>query len=78
MTKSRPKRSGQGKTDSFRERVGTKNLAEMREAETRHFGIFDNTTDEIEKLLKNLAITVQRVAVPLLVATRGIGFSSVV
>ena len=72
------KASRQKKTDAFRSKVGTKQLNEARERVQKRLRVFDESTAELEQALNSMAISVQPTAVPLPVATRGVGFAAVV
>lgn len=75
------KQSGKGakqrKTDNFRRKVGAKQLQERREEVMKRLGVFDNSCAELEKSLADMHVTVQPTAIPVAVATRGVGFAAV-
>ncbi|KAI4473829.1 hypothetical protein M0804_015144 [Polistes exclamans] len=75
--KKRPgKASKQRSKDAFRLRVGMAKHRENRERKLHSLGVFDESCAELERSLMQMAPTIQRKAIPLPVATRGVGFVS--
>lgn len=52
-------------------------MDQQREAALKRLGVFNTDAEELEKSLKSMMVSVQPRALPLPVATRGVGFATV-
>lgn len=80
--KTQPKRprgrgAKQRATDKFVHESNAKTLNARREATQRRLGVFNQDATQLEQSLKSMMVTAQPRAIPLPVATRGVGFAAV-
>lgn len=78
--KSKKKRGAGAKKRSshqYNRAANVKTATAAREAVMRRLGVFNEDAAELEKSLMGMMVTTQRRAIPLPVATRGVGFTAV-
>lgn len=79
--RSKKKQLGSGakqrSSEKYLHSSNAKTMAAKREAAMKRLGVFNQDAAELEKSLKGMMVTVQPRAIPLPVATRGVGFAAV-
>lgn len=77
-TKKRRGKGAKAKSSAaFNRSANQKFMAQQREIVQRRLGVFNQDAAQLEQSLKSMAVTVQPRSIPLPVATRGVGFTSV-
>lgn len=64
-------------TASFVTKANQKYMAQQREAALKRLGVFNQDAAQLEQSLRSMMVTVQPKAIPLPVAIRGVGFTTV-
>lgn len=75
--KSRGKGAKAKSTATFVTKSNQKHTAQQREAALKRLGVFNQDAAQLEQSLKSMMVTIQPRAIPLPIATRGIGFTTV-